>query len=904
MKKMLRILLIITLFSYLFVGHVFSNSDVDVPTTPEKILEISSRDMDKLYHVGDNYYPVTSKNYGAYRKDLLQKQINEKKNHFIIVYGQSHGEELFHKGEKMRAYSGYTIHGTSVSTEGAPWYVGWSGTKIQDFNMIKNPWEDPGVISKYKIRNNLFNGYVDKENFYLKDSNGTFEKSILTGLNDTYAGKKYEEFMYKEKNIEFKDLDVYDLNAKPKNGGEWVDYVHILQPPTFYSWGAGRIYIKNKNDDITYLGIPIAPFVLQFDDLSAYFENIPQNKAVDETAVVRIRLNSSFEERIETDFIWDIRTQSGQRLDVSFEGQHKENSESGIIKIPSMGEQVLDAVFTMPDEAVEINFTLNETQKKPEETTYSNNFLSATIQPVKALPPNVQEFTLDYNVLSRKVNFDLNKGNAITAKLQLPGLPGARWEGNATGNLEVNNNAPDLFHDFTVTNNPAVDVAAELIERFPKITMEFIREDFGDDPLNRNWFKSPTAITKKEDGSIGFNGEVNRAYSYLRKSCDECSPQRVHTSTSASFQAGRDNITIKAKIYNGKETIEPKKYEQKIDHNDHNSFKKDLYWTSEPYRYKVIRWMAHQQADNTLSDWTAVDGQYDRTFTQQASGKLEWKVERSLGKEYEQGRDAAKRMTNRKDSYDKAVFATDKELQKYDYPIKSGYYFNPAGSYTFTIKTVTYKPTKDDTKDHQDLVDAIISSFRYETDLMYINEEREAVNLLNQGLPAYRNSYSKKPAALSKENPRGVDGQLLLTVLDRKEDESRYQKDVVEIVHSQNSGEFTHGYWKNILEGYSESGTLKSKEDYKYREYVKENQHMYQITETTKVTIVINPENTLIFTHAHMPDGQYYVRAWLEDIKLSSSSNYYNVLPDLKGVTSLDEIQVTVQGSIYDDVNN
>lgn len=903
MEKFTSLILFMVLFFSLSSGVIYSNNEHIDFIKPEDVLKVINQDMEELY--GEkNYYPDRINNR-TYRKDLIQKQIKEGGEHFIIVYGGDHGPWLDHKGG-MYAYSGFTKDGESVSTEGAPWYAGWSGTKIQDFNMIETPWEHKRASTKYKIEKNKFDQYTDKENIYLKDSNGTFEKSIIEGLNYKYAGQKYAEFMYKEQNKDFSGLDVYDLNATPKKGGQWIDYVHILQPPTFYSWGEGRIYIENKDGNITYLGIPIAPFVLQFDDLSAYFENIPQNRAAGETVVVRIRLNSSFKDNIETDFIWDIRTQSGQRLDVSFEGQHKENSESGIIEIPSMREKVLDAVFTMPEEAVEINFTLNETQKKPKEATYSNNFLSATIQPVKPLPPNNQEFTLDYNVLSRKVKFALNKGNAITAELTLPNKLGARWEGNATGSLEVKNNAPKLFHGFVVTNNPAVNEAAELIERKPIIDMKFKREDFGDDPLNRKWFRSPTAVIEKRNGNISFDGSVNRPYSYLVRKCskDKCTYIRVDSMTSASFTRGVDDIVIKAKIYNGKETIELKKYEQKIDHNDHKSLKKDLYWTSEPYRYKVIRWMAHQQADNTLSDWTAVDGQYERIFTQQASGKLEWEVERSLGKEYEQGRDAAKKMTNRKDLYDKAVFATDKELQKYDYPIKSGYYFNPAGSYTFTIKTVTYKPTKDDTKDHQDLVDEIISSFRYETDLMYITQDQKAVNLLNDRLPAHRNSYSKKPAALSKENPQGVDGQLLLTVLDRKEDESRYQKDVVEIVHSQNSGEFTHEYWKNILEGYSESGTLKSKEDYKYREYVKENQHMYQITETTKVTIVINPENTLIFTHAHMPDGQYYVRAWLEDIKLSSSSNYYNVLPDLKGVTSLDEIQVTVQGSIYDDVNN
>ena len=43
--------------------------------------------------------------------------------------------------------------------------------------------------------------------------------------------------------------------------------------------------------------------------------------------------------------------------------------------------------------------------------------------------------------------------------------------------------------------------------------------------------------------------------------------------------------------------------------------------------------------------------------------------------------------------------------------------------------------------------------------------------------------------------------------------------------------------------GYSESGTLGSRDNFKYRGYVKEGQSMHKITETTEITIKVNKDN-------------------------------------------------------------
>lgn len=257
-------------------------------------------------------------------------------------------------------------------------------------------------------------------------------------------------------------------------------------------------------------------------------------------------------------------------------------------------------------------------------------------------------------------------------------------------------------------------------------------------------------------------------------------------------------------------------------------------------------------------------------------------------------------MINNKAAYDTAVFATDKQLQGYDYPIKSGYYFNPVGTYTFTLETVMFKDTDKDTVDHKELVEDLTKSFRYETDLMYINKDKVAVNLRNEPLSKNGNNFARKPAALSVENDTGVNNEKLLTV------EKGFTKEVEEIPYSQDreSDKGTHEFWKNILEGYSQSSTLGSFNNFKYREYVGLNQHMYKITEKSTVTITINKDKLPVYTTAEMPDGKYYVKAWLADVELSKSTNAYKSLGKLNGIKPLDQIEVTVKGSMFDDLNN
>jgi len=140
---------------------------------------------------------------------------------------------------------------------------------------------------------------------------------------------------------------------------------------------------------------------------------------------------------------------------------------------------------------------------------------------------------------------------------------------------------------------------------------------------------------------------------------------------------------------------------------------------------------------------------------------------------------------------------------------------------------------------------------------------------------------------LTTKDPTGVDGVKMLEV-----EKTSYPIAVEEIKHSEKSDGFTHEYLKEILEGYEESGTVGSKDNYKYREYIKNDQNLYKITEKTTVTIRINPANIKVYTHINMPDGKYKIAAWIVDVKLSDMNHSYKNLGIIKGIYNFDVIEV------------
>ena len=228
------------------------------------------------------------------------------------------------------------------------------------------------------------------------------------------------------------------------------------------------------------------------------------------------------------------------------------------------------------------------------------------------------------------------------------------------------------------------------------------------------------------------------------------------------------------------------------------------------------------------------------------------------------------------------------------YPIRSGYFFNPTGTYTFTLTTVIYKETDDDTIEHKDFVNAIINSFRYKSDMVYITPDRKAVTIdgNEEKVDKTGTSYgrSRAFAAVWKE-PR----------LFRIKVDDDYKKIILKELEHDYTESGTDDRFKPVMEGYEESNTLKSKEEFEYVEFVHNNETVYKIEETTTVTITINPDNVSLYTHAMMKNGDYSISVYIDNVSLDALTNE-SLTGDLFGVGILDRIYIKVVGSMYDDI--
>ena len=242
------------------------------------------------------------------------------------------------------------------------------------------------------------------------------------------------------------------------------------------------------------------------------------------------------------------------------------------------------------------------------------------------------------------------------------------------------------------------------------------------------------------------------------------------------------------------------------------------------------------------------------------------------------------------------MFASDTGYRSEPFPIRSGYFFNPAGTYSFTITTDIYNASPDATEEHRQLVEAMIASFRYESNMVYINASKRAVTI--NGTPVSKSGTTYAPAA-------GYATVASSPLVEIRADRAYMLDSAEELIHNY-SRSGTDPRLRRVLEGYTESGTRGSMDNYKYAEYVHNSEKVYKVTETTRVTITVNPRNQKLYTHPQMKNGNYTVRAYFTDVRLNTigSLGYNSAIlgMTLSGVAALDRIDIKVVGSMYDDV--
>lgn len=135
---------------------------------------------------------------------------------YVLVYGNAHGET---SGTESR-YLGYTKEDEDYTNPKFP-HDAWAGGKLEDRTWIKEPWMNvPGTVA------NSFDG------------NQKYLPNIQAGLKQYYA-------------------DVLKGESSPY-WNNWHQHIHILQPPTYWTWGMGRMWHMVSGKP-WYITVPLAP---------------------------------------------------------------------------------------------------------------------------------------------------------------------------------------------------------------------------------------------------------------------------------------------------------------------------------------------------------------------------------------------------------------------------------------------------------------------------------------------------------------------------------------------------------------------------------------------------------------------------------------------------------------------
>ena len=882
-KYIVYVLSIILLFSTTFIK-------VQADTiSKEELINRLNTDMASLYKLA-NYYKdsIDGKVLNTYYKNQVRS--GDPIYAYIPAYGEEHGGKDTVLNE--REFLGYTKTNQSVPNPQYGWDIGWDKVRIAKWS-IKNPWETLGYASSQ---------FTNKEVSVPGVGENALEQAIQLGVDMVYGGKRYSQIKAKDCNISVSgDPIVHTVGEKPD--GDWIDYVHIVIPPTETTWGQGRIYKENGN----YMGIPIAAFELIGPNLSVTLEcaqaegaGVRNDDVVKASAIVK----STFDENVGTTYKWTVKGdttgalyQNKTESACKFTG-YGEGASQGSATIPSKGSEfdaVFDLEFIMPREPVTISFEINPS-KDPEESIYTDNKVSKNISWIR-YDIATADYTLYYDELTKELEHEL-AGGGIPGSVKSPSQSLWRWDGNLTGGLNVDiedNDGALSGAKVKDDTNPPVDEAAESVTRSPIIQGVIKREEYGD-------FYLPNLSNPVRKMVVSYKGDVERNYEYHTShsvyccenedgsshyvTCNNCSTYYGSGTQSGIFQPGEDRISITTQVYNGRENmphVAARDFKKEIDDNTHTSLAKTIWWESDEYHMLVQRWMKHVFLTEP-EEYEAIQGQYERIFTQQNKATVEWGISKSMSSIYEEDLNSAKRKSTNKSDYPHVPFATDRDLQRqYKYPFKSGYYFNPAGEYTLTIRTEIYKDEAKETQEHKALVDEVLQSFKYGSNMTYVDEGSQ---------------YQLKLEIDDPEATTAAEG-----LLDIQRDYTYVTE--YEVPYSPDAAGFTHTYFKEILEGYEESNTQDSKDDYKYREYIQEGQYICKVVEETTVTITVNPDNEKCYTFGGMKNGKYYMTAWLNDVDVSSITNVPGMT--LKGVNTekqLDEIALQVHGSMYDDLNN
>jgi len=236
-----KIIITITILLLLILNPISSFAS-EPPTNLQEAVSLANDELGYEYFI-----PINSS--GQSLNWVMIKGVsgvtigNTNDTYSALVYGAPHGDT---KGSEYR-YIGYTKNGEDFTNPDFP-HDAWAGGYLEDRNWITAPWVNvPG-----NFRNDF-------------DGDSKYLPNIQKGLALYYA-------------------DITKGGDSPY-WNSWHEYVHILVPPTKYTWGMGRMWHQTSSG-IWYISIPLTP--------GAMTEPVPELVVTPSTATVKVGEGQQF----------------------------------------------------------------------------------------------------------------------------------------------------------------------------------------------------------------------------------------------------------------------------------------------------------------------------------------------------------------------------------------------------------------------------------------------------------------------------------------------------------------------------------------------------------------------------------------------------------------------------------
>ncbi|SHE59987.1 hypothetical protein SAMN02745133_00757 [Desulforamulus putei DSM 12395] len=223
MRKRL-VLLLLMLILFCFTSVAWADTP---PRTIDEALAVANDEI-KAKNDGRNYFKATNKN---------NKPINTSLWEFrrLFVYGAPSG---YDPATGNNRYLGETMQGEAY-TNTLFRHDAWEGGLINDRNWIPYPWSNNAVKAHLQ---RMGEQTLDKNNLF--NNNPAYNASIKRGLKEYFKPGGNVQLYFRDDNT------------------PWHQYVHVLQPPTKYTWGMGRMWHQKSDGSIWYLTIPMAPLIM------------------------------------------------------------------------------------------------------------------------------------------------------------------------------------------------------------------------------------------------------------------------------------------------------------------------------------------------------------------------------------------------------------------------------------------------------------------------------------------------------------------------------------------------------------------------------------------------------------------------------------------------------------------